>query len=107
MAAPTHTGRLTYVLRQRFRYTYDALLRPTRLTAADTTIGDLAATMAGRDHVATAERICEYVHETISYAFGVTSVETSAAEALAAGRGVCQDSAHVMLALCKAAGLPA
>jgi transglutaminase-like putative cysteine protease len=37
----------------------------------------------------------------------VTSVATTAAEALAVGRGVCQDSAHVMLALCRAVGLPA
>ena len=32
---------------------------------------------------------------------------TTAAEALAAGRGVCQDFAHVMLALCHLLGLPA
>jgi transglutaminase-like putative cysteine protease len=34
-------------------------------------------------------------------------VFTTAAEALAGGRGVCQDSAHVMLALCHLLGLPA
>ncbi len=48
-----------------------------------------------------------YVHEAISYEHGVTSVTTTAAEALAGGRGVCQDAAHVMIALCRAAGLPA
>ena len=32
---------------------------------------------------------------------------TTAAEALAVGRGVCQDFAHVMLALCHLLGLPA
>jgi len=47
------------------------------------------------------------VHSAISYEYGVTSVRTTAAEALAGGRGVCQDSAHVMLALCHLAGLPA
>jgi transglutaminase-like putative cysteine protease len=83
------------------------LLRPTRLTAADPAIEDLAATMAGRDGLVTAERFCAYVHEAISYAYGVTSVATTAAEALAGGRGVCQDAAHVMIALCRAAGLPA
>ena len=82
------------------------LLRPTRLTAADPAIRDLAATMAGRDGLATAERLCAYVHEAISYAHEVTSIDTTAAEALAGGRGVCQDSAHVMIALCRAAGLP-
>ncbi len=83
------------------------LLRPTRLTAADPTIRDLAATMTGHDSLATAERFCTYVHETISYEHGVTSIATTAAEALAAGRGVCQDTAHIMIALCRATGLPA
>jgi transglutaminase-like putative cysteine protease len=83
------------------------LLRPTRLTAADAAIRDLAAAMSGPDPVATAERFCGYVHEAISYEYGVTSVTTTAAEALAGGRGVCQDSAHVMIALCRAAALPA
>lgn len=34
-------------------------------------------------------------------------MRTTAAEALAAGRGVCQDYAHVMLAVCRILGLPA
>jgi transglutaminase-like putative cysteine protease len=83
------------------------LLRPTRLTAADAAIRRLAARMADRDGLATADRFCAYVHKAISYAYGVTSVTTTAAEALAGGQGVCQDSAHVMLALCRAIGLPA
>jgi len=83
------------------------LQRPTRLTAADPAIHELAAAMAGADGRATAERFCAYVHEAISYVHGVTAVDTTAAEALAGGRGVCQDAAHVMIALCRAAGLPA
>jgi transglutaminase-like putative cysteine protease len=83
------------------------LLRPTRLTAADAAIRRLAAMMAGQDRLATADRFCAYVHEALRYAYGVTSVGTTAAEALASGRGVCQDAAHVMIALCRAIGLPA
>jgi len=83
------------------------LLRPTRLTAADPAIRKLATTMASTDNLATAERFCAYVHEAMSYAYGVTSVATTAADALAGRSGVCQDSAHVMIALCRAAGLPA
>jgi transglutaminase-like putative cysteine protease len=83
------------------------LLRPTRLTAADAVIRELAAAITGRDRLTTAERFCVYVHEAISYAHEVTSVATTAAEALAGGRGVCQDAAHVMIALCRAARLPA
>ena len=83
------------------------LLLPTRLTAADPAIRDLAAAMTSRDGLETAEHFCAYVHSTLSYAHGATSVTTTAAEALAGGSGVCQDSAHLMIALCRAAGLPA
>jgi transglutaminase-like putative cysteine protease len=82
-------------------------LRPTRLTAADPAIRELATTMADQDRRATAERFCAYVHQAISYAYEVTSVTTTAAEALAGARGVCQDATHVMIALCRATGLPA
>jgi transglutaminase-like putative cysteine protease len=86
-----------------------ALLRPTRLTAADDRLRDLARALSGTaaTPVENAERICDLVHSAITYEFGITSVRTTAAEALAGGRGVCQDSAHVMLALCHIVGLPA
>jgi transglutaminase-like putative cysteine protease len=54
-----------------------------------------------------AERICAVVSKAITYEYGVTTVTTTAAEALAAGRGVCQDFAHAMLALCHLVQLPA
>jgi transglutaminase-like putative cysteine protease len=82
-------------------------LRPTRLTAADPAIRELAGAMASQNRLATAERFCLFVHGAISYAYGITSVATTAVEALAAGGGVCQDAAHVMIALCRAIGLPA
>jgi hypothetical protein len=54
-----------------------------------------------------APRIDRGVHAAITYEYGTTTVETTAAEALAGGRGVCQDQAHLMLALCHLLGLPA
>ena len=85
------------------------LLRPTPLTAADERLRDLAADIAAEagDPEDTAQRICDAVSAAITYEFGVTSVNTTAPEALAAGRGVCQDFAHVMLALCHLVRLPA
>jgi transglutaminase-like putative cysteine protease len=85
------------------------LLRPTRLTAADDRLRALAADLTGAADtpVEQAERICDLVHSAITYEYGVTSVRTTAAQALAGGRGVCQDFAHVMLALCHIVGLPA
>ena len=86
-----------------------ALLRPTRLTAPDGRLRTLAAGLPGPGTapLEVAGRICALAHRSLEYADGVTSVTTTAAEALALGRGVCQDSAHVMLALCHLAGLPA
>ena len=43
----------------------------------------------------------------MTYEFGVTGVRTTAAEAWGLGRGVCQDMAHVMIAMCRARGIPA
>jgi transglutaminase-like putative cysteine protease len=85
------------------------LLLPTRLTAADDRLRAMAADLGGSsgDALDRAQRICDAVHAAISYEYGVTSVTTTAAEALAAGRGVCQDSAHVMLALCHLLKVPA
>lgn len=90
------------------------LLRPTMLTAADERLRAMAADIVsetastgGTDPEETAERICAAVFGAITYQYGITSVNTTAAEAVAAGRGVCQDFAHVMLALCHLVRLPA
>ncbi len=47
------------------------------------------------------------VHGALKYEKGVTNVTTTAAEAFALGRGVCQDYAHLMLAAARCLGLPA
>ena len=85
------------------------LLRPTRLTAADDRLRALADGLRSPDDtpLESAQRVCDAVHAAITYEYGVTTVRTTAAEALALGRGVCQDSAHVMLAVCHLLGLPA
>lgn len=85
------------------------LRRPTRLTAADDRLRAMAADLQqpGGDPVEVAERICVAVHAALTYQHGVTSVKTTAAAALAAGRGVCQDAAHIMVTLCRLAQLPA
>jgi transglutaminase-like putative cysteine protease len=85
------------------------LLRATRLTAADDRLRELANDLLDsadtpRDR---ADRLCRAVHDAMTYEYGVSSLSTTAAEALAGGRGVCQDSAHIMLALCHIVGLPA
>lgn len=53
----------------------------------------------------TARALSLLVHRTLAYAPGLTSVRTSAEEALAQGAGVCQDYAHVLLALLRMRGI--
>ncbi len=85
------------------------LLRFTRLTAPDEAIRDLAADVraGASDRLDFAEQCCTLVRAAITYEFGVTTYATTASEALALGRGVCQDHAHLALAICRAAAIPA
>jgi transglutaminase-like putative cysteine protease len=53
-----------------------------------------------------ARRINEWTYHALRYEHGVTQIRTTAVAALALGRGVCQDFAHVMLVLCRLCGLP-
>src|SRR5947207_2200226 len=84
------------------------LLQPSRLTQADDRILCAADDLAEVSEwgLALADRINDWVYQSMTYRYGVTGVRTTAAEALALGAGVCQDYAHVMLALCRASGLP-
>lgn len=85
------------------------MLAPTLLTRADSVLAEWARDLlaAGPSGLDFAERACAWTHKALTYQHGVTGVHTTAAAALAGGRGVCQDYAHVMLAICRAAGLPA
>lgn len=87
----------------------ERFLPPTRLTAIDERIAEEATAIASatRSPGDLAERIHEWVGDALDYASGVTAVHTTAAEALAVGRGLCQDYAHLMLAMCRAVKLPA
>lgn len=51
--------------------------------------------------------IMRAVAEKMTYEQGITDVTTTAEEACLKGKGVCQDYAHVMLALCHLEKLPA
>ena len=61
----------------------------------------------GSTPVAAGLRAAAWTHETLQYERGATHVHTSSSEARTAGKGVCQDFAHVTLALLRAMGLPA
>lgn len=54
-----------------------------------------------------AEAIMHFIFEQFSYVAGSTHVASKIEEVFPARRGVCQDFAHIMIALCRAAGIPA
>lgn len=54
-----------------------------------------------------AQRLSSRVFNSFEYAPGSTDTTTTAAEAFASGRGVCQDYAHVLIALCRVLEIPA
>lgn len=83
------------------------LLRPSRLTKADASLRAMAREMAATGLVGLelAAHINATVHQRMTYAAGITHVGTDAAAALKLGRGVCQDYAHVMIAVARLCGL--
>jgi transglutaminase-like putative cysteine protease len=84
-----------------------ALTAPTALTACDAALRDAARTLraAHDDPVALATAINAYVFAEMVYTAGVTDVETTAIAAFGTRRGVCQDYAHIMIALARRVGL--
>jgi transglutaminase-like putative cysteine protease len=75
-------------------------------TAPGPELSELAQSLRGPRPLETARRIMDHSHNAMSYVRGVTNVHTSANEAFADGAGVCQDFAHLALALAKSVGLP-
>lgn len=82
-------------------------LRQTPITAADEAIRKLAASASGDDPLGKLHALMHAVRDAVDYRIGVTSAHTTAAEALAAGEGVCQDHAHVFIAAARHLGCPA
>lgn len=83
-------------------------LRSTPLTEPDAAITDLAREAAGdEDAIGRLHRLMCTVHQRLVYEPGHTDTQTSAAEALQHGRGVCQDHAHLFISAARALGIPA
>jgi transglutaminase-like putative cysteine protease len=82
---------------------------PSRLTAPDGALRAAAeeALASGAQALELAKLLSRRVNEHFTYEWGGTTVETTAAEAWSSARGVCQDYAHCMLALCRLCELPA
>lgn len=107
VAAPTSTA--WDVLRsEQAKDEFVELLVSTEQTEPDPELFGLARdTAAGKTPHEAAHALLLHVHEQVAYVPKSTGVTTSAQEAWALRKGVCQDIVHVSLALLRAAGIPA
>lgn len=83
-------------------------LRPSALTCPDDALRTIAATLRadGAQGLELAERINAWVYQFMTYSHDITNIHTTAAQTLALRRGVCQDYAHLMIALCRLCSIP-
>jgi transglutaminase-like putative cysteine protease len=83
-------------------------LRPSRYAESDKFFG-FAATEFGQvtDPVVLVEKVSEWVGARLSYVPGSSDPIDGAVDTLLAGRGVCRDYAHLVVALLRAVNVPA
>jgi transglutaminase-like putative cysteine protease len=92
------------------RFPPSLYLRETPLTKIDTGIADFAAAYRidrGSGALDMLHRMLARLHEVMTYDADPTHAATTAAEAFALKRGVCQDLAHVFIAASRNLGIPA
>jgi len=83
-------------------------LSPTPRTTLDEKLAISARQRtAGADPLEAAAELASWVRDRVAYVPGATGVQTGAQEAWDKGQGVCQDMAHLTVALLREAGLPA
>ena len=83
-------------------------LRATPLTRAGLKVRALVANVAAdrADTLNFLHKLSDAVRDAVEYVPGTTDVKTSAEQALAAGRGVCQDHAHVFISAGRLLDIP-
>lgn len=84
-------------------------LRHTPLTQTGPALEQFAADLAGRGgtDLDRLHRLSSDLHSMLKFDTGMTVADTTAAEALAAGHGVCQDFAHIFISVARTLGIPA
>jgi transglutaminase-like putative cysteine protease len=86
---------------------YAEYLAPTNQVPVDDRLTEVAHELAaGSGPAEAAARAVGWVGEQLTYVPGTTGVHTSAVEAWDGGKGVCQDFAHLTLAVLRAMGIP-
>lgn len=84
------------------------LLQQTNLTEPTTEMLEyFSSKLPKKNTIDQVLKLAEAVRESITYSPGQTNFATTAAQSFAMKSGVCQDHAHIMLALCRASNIPA
>ena len=82
-------------------------MRRTDLTMPDAGIAALVTPVPAGQTVPWLHGLMDRIRDGVEYETGVTDSGTTAAEALKAGHGVCQDHAHIFISAARVAGIPA
>ena len=82
-------------------------LRATALTRSSAEIDAMAAAVRLSDPLEMVHALMAAITGQVAYVTDSSHAGTSAAEAFAAGTGVCQDHAHIFVAACRQHGIPA
>jgi transglutaminase-like putative cysteine protease len=82
-------------------------MRASTMTLADKGIEKLAAGVPAGPGLERMHALCTAVRDAIEYRSGATTSQTTAAQALKQGAGVCQDHAHVFIAAARTLNVPA
>ena len=98
----TPLSSLDYGLDAREFLTASQLVDPESVRATAQAVSGSASTL-----LETVDGVVRWIHANIRYERGNTSVNTTAADVLESGSGVCQDMTHLGLAMLRAQGVPA
>lgn len=82
-------------------------LKGTARTEPNAAIRALAQSISGTGSIERLHCLARAVRDRVDYVPGATDAHTGAAEALADGRGVCQDHAHIFISAARTLGIPA
>ena len=84
-----------------------AYLRQSELTQPDEALKKLARQIDADDALASCHRLSGLLYDSMTFDADVTHSHSGAAHAFAIRAGVCQDYAHIFLAVARAIGIPA
>lgn len=84
-------------------------LYPSKYTMPSSNIKDMYKSVLFPENATALQKVLllsDAIHRSFDYEPGITTIQTSASEALGIGKGVCQDFAHILISLCRLAEIP-